>query len=290
MSAVVILSRLEEEYLVRTSESAIAVRKRRQFFLWSQGQVQGLLPHQVLVCIQFGDGDEVAEVECVDRQMRNAAFVQQLCHREHGLAVRLARHCRTHQLLPCALYPGARPDDHPLSLLLEEARALGLDDAVAHGTESLRGGATFFVLLSLGAQERARQVYFLELLLPHLHLAFQRVAAAGELPVLRSEAVDALSVREREILTWVMRGKSNDEIGQIVHLSKLTIKNHLQKIYKKLNVHNRVQAVARCWSLQAPEAAPEPGRRAPLTPAAPAVVVRRYRADPSNEMSRTDYD
>jgi len=291
MDSLIILNRLEEEYLVRASESAIGVRKRRQFFLWTQGQVQGLLPHQVLVCIQFGENDEVAEVECVDRQMRNAAFVQFLCHREQGLAVRLARHCRGNRLLPCAIHGGARQGDHPLNQLLQEAQPHGLTDALAHGTEHLRGGATFFVLFGLGQEELARQVYFLELLLPYLHLAFQRVVAAGEFPVLRNEAVDALSPRELEILTWVMRGKSNDEIGQIVHLSKLTIKNHLQKIYKKLNVHNRVQAVARCWSLQAPDAAqPQAPSRPSVAPTAPAVVVRRYRTEESNGMSRTDYD
>jgi DNA-binding CsgD family transcriptional regulator len=96
-----------------------------------------------------------------------------------------------------------------------------------------------------------REVYFFELLLPLLHMAYQRVQADGGRPSASSDAVDLLSARELEILTWVMRGKSNFEISAILDLSTLTVKNHLQNIYRKLNVHTRVQAVSRCWDLHA---------------------------------------
>jgi ATP/maltotriose-dependent transcriptional regulator MalT len=36
----------------------------------------------------------------------------------------------------------------------------------------------------------------------------------------------------------------------ILSLSSLTIKNHLQRIYRKLDVHNRVQAITRCRELK----------------------------------------
>jgi DNA-binding CsgD family transcriptional regulator len=47
-----------------------------------------------------------------------------------------------------------------------------------------------------------------------------------------------------EILHWVREGKSNQEVGQILGISGLTVKNHLQRIYKALGVSNRTQAVA----------------------------------------------
>jgi ATP/maltotriose-dependent transcriptional regulator MalT len=48
----------------------------------------------------------------------------------------------------------------------------------------------------------------------------------------------------------VTKGKGNYEIGVILELSTLTVKNHMQRIYKKLNVRNRAQAVSRCHALQ----------------------------------------
>ncbi|MBI4085595.1 MAG: helix-turn-helix transcriptional regulator [Candidatus Liptonbacteria bacterium] len=51
-----------------------------------------------------------------------------------------------------------------------------------------------------------------------------------------------LSPRQREILLWAARGKSNEEIGGILGLSPLTVKNHMQLVLKSLNVTSRVSA------------------------------------------------
>jgi len=45
-------------------------------------------------------------------------------------------------------------------------------------------------------------------------------------------------------------GKSNIEIGTILTISPLTVKNHVQKILRKLNVQNRTQAVGRALALR----------------------------------------
>jgi DNA-binding CsgD family transcriptional regulator len=47
------------------------------------------------------------------------------------------------------------------------------------------------------------------------------------------------------VLNWVREGKTNQEIAQILDISPLTVKNHVQKILRKLKVTNRAQAVAR---------------------------------------------
>ena len=47
-------------------------------------------------------------------------------------------------------------------------------------------------------------------------------------------------------LAWLLEGKRNDEIGALLGMSGLTVKNHLQRIYKLLGVRNRSEAVARC--------------------------------------------
>lgn len=248
MNSLIILNPLEEEYLVRASEAAIDVRQLRQLFLWTQGQFQGLMPHQIMVCIQFSEHDDVLGLEYFDSVVRDPAFARQLCQREEGLALRLARHCRTRHGLPCSIEQGA--SEPALAGFHSEMTGLGLHNALLHGTETLRGGSTFFALFSIADQVTPRHIFFIELLLPHLHLAFQRVMAGLDKSGVPDDAMRPLTARELEILTWVMKGKSNFEIGAIVHLSPLTVKNHLQNIYKKLNVHNRVQAIARCYALQ----------------------------------------
>jgi LuxR family maltose regulon positive regulatory protein len=52
-----------------------------------------------------------------------------------------------------------------------------------------------------------------------------------------------LTPRELEVLAWLSRGFSYDETAAHLHISKNTIKTHLQRIYSKLEVGNRLQAV-----------------------------------------------
>lgn len=52
-----------------------------------------------------------------------------------------------------------------------------------------------------------------------------------------------LTNREREILIWVSRGKTNAEIATILLISPGTVRKHLENIYGKLGVSNRGGAV-----------------------------------------------
>lgn len=53
----------------------------------------------------------------------------------------------------------------------------------------------------------------------------------------------ALTQSQVAILGLMTRGFSNREIATEVHLSENTIKTHIQEIFRKLGVHNRVEAV-----------------------------------------------
>ncbi|MCG8545401.1 MAG: response regulator transcription factor [Alphaproteobacteria bacterium] len=52
-----------------------------------------------------------------------------------------------------------------------------------------------------------------------------------------------LSERENEILTHLMDGSTNKEIGRHLDIEEVTVKLHLSNIYRKLGVTNRTQAV-----------------------------------------------
>ena len=57
------------------------------------------------------------------------------------------------------------------------------------------------------------------------------------------ENISRLTQRELEILKMVSKGASNAEKKKKLFVKEVTIKTHLNNIYKKLNVENRVQAV-----------------------------------------------
>jgi DNA-binding CsgD family transcriptional regulator len=54
-----------------------------------------------------------------------------------------------------------------------------------------------------------------------------------------------LTAREREILGWVARGKTNVEIAKLLWIAPTTVRPLLEHVYAKLNVHTRTAAVAR---------------------------------------------
>jgi DNA-binding CsgD family transcriptional regulator len=124
---------------------------------------------------------------------------------------------------------------------------------LVHGSGRLAGGSTLFALCGWAVRPAARHAHFLALLLPHLHLALLRLAeaAARDAPPRAGEALARpLSGRETEILGWVREGKSNYEVGCILGISALTVKNHLQRIYRTLGVSNRTHALSRCLALR----------------------------------------
>jgi DNA-binding CsgD family transcriptional regulator len=57
-----------------------------------------------------------------------------------------------------------------------------------------------------------------------------------------------LTDREVEILAWVARGKTNQEIAALLVVSPHTVRKHLEHAFKKLRVHTRAAAVARVYA------------------------------------------
>jgi DNA-binding NarL/FixJ family response regulator len=66
--------------------------------------------------------------------------------------------------------------------------------------------------------------------------AFQRKPAAGEEP---------LSAREAEVLDLLAKGLAYKDIADMLKISYSTVHTYIERIYKKLHVSSRAQAVAR---------------------------------------------
>lgn len=58
-----------------------------------------------------------------------------------------------------------------------------------------------------------------------------------------SEDIIPLSEKEKSVLKLAAKGASNDEIAEKLSLQNSTVKSHMNKVFKKLNVKSRTQAI-----------------------------------------------
>ncbi|MDD3150193.1 MAG: response regulator transcription factor [Candidatus Gastranaerophilales bacterium] len=63
------------------------------------------------------------------------------------------------------------------------------------------------------------------------------------LPFTSGEAIEPLTSREKEVLKLVAQGANNNDIAEKLFIREVTVKTHLNSVFKKLNVTNRTQAV-----------------------------------------------
>ena len=113
--------------------------------------------------------------------------------------------------------------------------------------EALRAGASGFLLKDAGADELLHAVRVVAageaLLSPsitrRLIADYARRPPSSERPAALAE----LTPRELEVLRLVARGLSNSDIARQLVLGEATIKTHVGRIFQKLDLHDRAQAV-----------------------------------------------
>jgi transcriptional regulator EpsA len=258
--AFITLTADEQENILRAIETSLQVKKRYQFFLWTQGQLQALLPHDVLICLVMRDGEEMLMMDRFNSCVVSEETFDEVCHPVDGLVTRAMLAWREAGDSPCLIAPDMQIPAalyDRFSPLLERAC---FGNAAAHGSAPIDGSgisSSFFFFGGMPGNLSLRHAYFLELLMPHIHMAFLRTLAQAERSAICADGsmrlVDLrklMTEREIEILGWVQEGKSNQDIGEILNISPLTVKNHVQKILRKLNVRNRAQAVSKATAMR----------------------------------------
>jgi DNA-binding NarL/FixJ family response regulator len=146
-----------------------------------------------------------------------------------------------------------------------EARAVVLEALRAGAAGYLPKGATTAEVLATLRDVLAGAVRVQPDLAARLLAEEAQGAAAPPAP----PPADALTARELEVLRLVARGRSNDEIGAALHLTRNTVKTHVARLLRKLDAADRAQAVARAAArgLLGGEGAP-PGAAGPRPPTA----------------------
>lgn len=130
---------------------------------------------------------------------------------------------------------------------------------LVHGIRDERGGhESLYIALNRGSCTkggcRDRFLSLVDSLMPQIDIAFRRIAAfplggvmsqPNKAPRARGIAGHELSSREQEILGWICQGKTNVEIADTLKISPFTVKNHVQRIFKKIGVSSRMQAATK---------------------------------------------
>lgn len=103
--------------------------------------------------------------------------------------------------------------------------------------------------LKIGADDYIVKPFILPNLLARVEAVLRRskwqqeVQPKQEKTLNKDVNIDALTPKEKEVLALVAKGASNQEIADKLFVRDVTVKTHLNSIFKKLKVTNRTQAV-----------------------------------------------
>ena len=235
-------------------QDAVDIRKHYELLQWLQGDIQSYLPHEIMIAA-WGDfnlglirHDIVSDLPGVRTEHYNAELLHPFLREMFDHWIDIGK--KSFSLVSGK--SGITLEGSSIKCALGGALK-DMRSSLIHGISDERGRHDcLYVMLSskVTHDELARKA--MQSLLPYLDTALRQVAHLPrqnekanpqEAP---SEASDELlSSREIEIMNQVRQGKTNVEIAQILDISAFTVKNHLQRVFKKLGVFNRTQAVSK---------------------------------------------
>lgn len=139
---------------------------------------------------------------------------------------------------------------------------LSIHDDESYVFESLRKGATGYLLKDMGAEALVNAIRAVSQGYSYIHPKvtgklinqLRRMTYLDEIGVATNQTLDIgatyipleespLTRREAEVLRLMAEGKSNKMIGEHLFISEKTVKNHVSSILQKMEVDDRTQAV-----------------------------------------------
>jgi transcriptional regulator EpsA len=230
-------------------QRSFGIARHVDFFLWMQESVTEHLPHDVLIAAwgKFGKHklhyDVASNIDGVRTQalVQGDSQVDKLMSELHDKWLANKRRwfaVNNFDMSDWCGNPG----------LLD--KLCDMRSIVVYGMMDLRGkDDSIYVFFSKDKKIDVSQIV-MEMLMPHVDAVLRRVewlamgGGARANGLIQTHQED-FSEREREVLRWIKQGKTNQEIGQILQISPNTVKNHLKRIFTKLDVTTRAQAVSK---------------------------------------------
>jgi transcriptional regulator EpsA len=241
---------LQIESIVLNLDASLRVHARAHFFSWTQGLLQSLIRHELLICTQCHGKPPVFRADGFSMAAPEPSQISDMFLRDASVAPALLKAWEERRFQPSVIE--TKDASFGNGAFLREIDRLGATQLLSHGVHDADGRAlTLFTFACRPGSIGARQLYLAQLLAPAMHAAWvrtqvTRAPGSGE----KAQHQSVLTAREQDILKWIYLGKSNFEIGAILKISPLTVKNHVQKILRKLNVVNRTQAIGKALELR----------------------------------------
>ena len=237
------------EQVFHVIQESFVVNKHLDFFKWLQGSVSKLLPHDVLVAAwgDFSTGDLNFDVSSNLEDIRTQKLID-----APGVFAYLMSNLHQRWIdngerwFRINFFDAEGINIQPPTAFTR--KLVGMNSLLVYGVRDTRGKNDCIYVFFDRAREFQVQDSVLGLLMPHVDAALRRVEyieTTTTQEVVDEFSLGGLSEREHEILHWVKTGKTNFEIGIILSISPNTVKNHLKRIFQKLDVSCRAQAVAK---------------------------------------------
>jgi transcriptional regulator EpsA len=244
---------LQIESIVLNLDASLRVHARAHFFSWTQGLLQSLIRHELLICTLCLGKPPAFRADGFSMTTPEPTLFSDMFLRDTAVAPTLLKAWEERRYQPVVVDVSSAGNNLGSGGFVRELEKLGATQLLVHGIHDAEGRAqSLFTFACRPGSVGQRQAYLAQLLAPSLHSAWVRTQLAKRAEATGDKAAggSVLTVRELDILKWIYLGKSNFEIGAILKISPLTVKNHVQKILRKLNVVNRTQAIGKALELR----------------------------------------
>lgn len=232
---------------IRAMEALERVKSTSEFIDYFQRELQTVLPHGAFVCWvgKVGLGWVVQPMSVLTAQIP-MDFVDLSDYKNSGnFHLNWQEWWKTGAPI---FFDQTENDSQADPKWLEYFKASDLQNVASFGVLSnIHEYASCFSFYRLPRGLREKQNRALKWFVPHLHNTYLKlldIESILSVPKKTGELNRPLSRREREVLEWIRRGKTNAEIASILGVAFKTVKNQVQNILVKLHVNNRAQAVA----------------------------------------------
>jgi transcriptional regulator EpsA len=241
------LTAAERASLLGIMLDSLSIKCHHHIYVWLRGEIQQFIPHQILISA-WGNFSQPSKLKLDVTSSLPGVRTEQIAH------------CRIDDLVRDSYGQWLHAHRRPLLLkgcetviakaactCLVHKALLDMHSLLVHGICDRRGGhESLYIAVNLEPISTARTGdqfgLFVDSLVAQIDVAFRKVAA---FPLDDANATSSLelSSREEQILDLLSRGKTNMDIATVLDISPFTVKNHMQRIFRKLGVTNRTQAV-----------------------------------------------